>query len=87
MQRGSRIKARWVPPCLFASFFVFFCQELVRNFLACRGVGLTADSPTRERDLGCFAFQRNPPKTQPLPQGAGSEPERAGAFESLGGEG
>lgn len=54
MQRGSRIQARRVPLCLSQDFF---CQELERTFLACRGVGLTADSPAREHDLGCFAFQ------------------------------
>lgn len=54
MQRGSWIKARRLPPCLLQAFF---CQELERTFLACRGVGLTADSPAWERDLGCFAFQ------------------------------
>lgn len=64
MQRGARIGARWVPLCLTQAFF---CQELERTFLVCRGVGLTADSPARERDLGCFAFQRNPPGPNPFP--------------------
>lgn len=65
MQQGSRIKARRVPPCLSQAFF---CQELEQTFLACRDVGLTADSPARERDLGCFAFQRNPPGLNPFPR-------------------
>lgn len=50
--------------CVFRK--IFFCQELERTFLACRGVGLTADSPAREHDLGCFAFQRNPPGPFPI---------------------
>lgn len=58
MQRGVSDQGSPGTAVSFASFFFFFFgQELVRTFLACRGVGLTADSPARERDLGCFAFQ------------------------------